>query len=374
MSAATTSALPPSSSTPAGSSTPSTSTSNTLIAASHSSQANGDAESSKTAQLNGHGNAVGYAEGTGNVHGNGNGQIDHNVIHALDSTKWAFEVGYLRQEWTDVHFTFFNSGLKAHRLIIARSPYLARLMLNVAPGSVIHLSFQDENIAEESIHIALQHLYNPSQHLINVHNARSVLSTSYLFGGVPELTHHAYTVIRSSFDPDNISEYVQWLSIDPALYGAEFRNGGASAGLTDIWSDTSSSGGGRYGDWTARLKQDVLEYLLHALPSQIMSDKSSLIADPRLLSVYSKLPYELFKSLIENPKLPIQSMQDRFAFAKKVIAQRKKALSAATSGGATNGSPAMEESVVLAFKGGDGMEVHVTRKPKKSRALWKVEA
>ncbi|WVQ94718.1 hypothetical protein IAU59_001798 [Kwoniella sp. CBS 9459] len=343
---------------------------------------NGDAGPSKLALRNGTVNENGNGNGEGNVTRNGDGKGNGNVngaseadpvIHALNLASWTFNVGYLHQEWADVHFTFFNSGLKAHRLIIARSPYLARLMTNVAPGSVIHLAFQDENITEEAVHIALQHLYNPSHHLINVHNARSVLSTSYLFGGMPELTHHAYTVIRSSLETANVSEYIQWLNAGSGTDDAGFKK--INGGVTESWNGGfGSSSEGRYGEWTGRLKQDVLDYLLRALPNQIVSENSPITTDPRLFSVYSKLPYELFKALIENPELPIQSMQDRFAFAKRVIAQRKKVAASTTAATANgNNGPPMEESVVLAFKGGEGMEVHVTRKPKKSRALWKVE-
>lgn len=107
-----------------------------------------------------------------------------------------------------------------------------------------------------------------------------------------------------------------------------------------------------------------VEFLLHSFPDHLAQSSSTLSSDPRLLSLYSTLPFELFKRCVESPDLAIQSKQDRFAFAKKVIAQRKKAVAAT----------GMEEIAVLAFKGGDdGMEVHVTRKPKRKTALLKVE-
>lgn len=56
----------------------------------------------------------------------------------------------------------------------------------------------------------------------------------------------------------------------------------------------------------------------------------------------------------------IKSEQDRFQFAKAAIELRKQ-----TRGGS------VEETVVLAFGGGHGSAVHVTRKTKK-RALFKV--
>ena len=58
----------------------------------------------------------------------------------------------------------------------------------------------------------------------------------------------------------------------------------------------------------------------------------------------------------------MESTQKRFAFAKKVIANRKKAAMASQ----------MEEAAVLAMQG-DGMAVVVTRKPRKGRSFFKVE-
>nr|GFD59388.1 hypothetical protein [Tanacetum cinerariifolium] len=71
----------------------------------------------------------------------------------------------------------------------------------------------------------------------------------------------------------------------------------------------------------------------------------------------------LFKSCVESPEFPITPTQSRFAFAKKAIASRKKQASAAS----------LEEIVVLAVASQEGT-VHITRKPKRSRApLYKVE-
>jgi hypothetical protein len=86
-------------------------------------------------------------------------------------------------------------------------------------------------------------------------------------------------------------------------------------------------------------------------------------SNPALLTTYAQLPFNLFKLCVEHTSLPITPTQNRFAFAKKAIAQRKKAASAAQ----------MEENVVLAV-GEELGTVHVTQRPKRSRtALFKVE-
>lgn len=70
----------------------------------------------------------------------------------------------------------------------------------------------------------------------------------------------------------------------------------------------------------------------------------------------------MFKRCVESEQLRIEPTQKRFAFAKKVIANRKKAAAASQ----------MEEAAVLAMQE-DGMAVVVTRKPKKGRNFFKVE-
>ncbi|WWD08895.1 hypothetical protein V865_007009 [Kwoniella europaea PYCC6329] len=338
--------------------------------------------------INGNGNGAAENAGESSKSAGGIGIDPVTYSHSMNLTNWIFNVGYLHQDWADVHLTFFQSGLKAHRIVLARSPYLAHLMRNVVPGSTIHLNFIDENINQESVHIALQHLYNPSLNLINPTNARSILATSYLFGGMPELIHHSYELIKSSISPQNIIDLIQWVSQSGDIHSSSSANGfsktlpnGTGTGPNGTGNSTmygsigSSSGNissgdnwlegeSRYGEWTNRLKDDIVNYLLHQLPSSY--PPSSITTQPEISSIFSQLPYELFKLVLESKEFPFGSMQERFSYTKKIISSRKKYL--------PNGPGGMEESVVLAFKGSDqGMEIHISRKPKKSRHLWKVE-
>lgn len=193
---------------------------------------------------------------------------------------------------------------------------------------------------------------DPAQEHVSATNARAVLAAAYLFGE-PDLADVAYSAVSTAISASNVGEYIQWVGISPATNGNGFAFG--SAGYD-----------AEYGDYSARLRRDVLDFLLRTLPGQIKAaPQGTLATDPRLLAAYVPLPFELFKQCVESPDLPIQFMQDRFGFAKRAIAARKKAAGAAQ----------FEESVVLALKDdGDGMAVHITRKPKRSRnALWKVE-
>lgn len=177
----------------------------------------------------------------------------------------------------------------------------------------------------------------PANDLVTASNARAVLATAYLFGS-PALVQRAYAVCSSSLSADNVVQYVNWL--DQRI------------------PHTANGFAADYGEYSSRLRSDIVNFLIRTLPGNV-GPKSQALVD-----VYAALPYELFKSCVESPDFPIEAMQERFAFAKKVVAARKKG---ATASG-------MEESVVLAVKDdGDGMGVHVTRKPKRARQLWKVE-
>ncbi|KAL1409555.1 hypothetical protein Q8F55_003540 [Vanrija albida] len=288
-----------------------------------------------------------------------------------------FNNGFCHQQWADIQVVFFSGSLKLHRLILARSPYLAHLMSNSMPGSTIQLSFTDENITEEAAYIAIQHLYHPSTHIVTPENARSVLAAAYLFGGMPELVQHAYSVASESISASNVVDYVHWLdagSRRPAANGFAFGSVGAPAPAppSGVWADPATA---PYGEWSARLRSDVLTFLIRTLPAQLHASggEGTLATDARLLAAYAPLPFDLFKHCVEAPELPIPFMQDRFSFAKRAIAQRKKSATTAAARGPPQAQ--YEETVVLALKSeGDGMAVHITRKPKRGRAaLWKVE-
>lgn len=199
---------------------------------------------------------------------------------------------------------------------------------------------------------------------------------------MPELVHHAYTVCRDSLSDQAILDYVRWLAMPPppecngtsghdgsTLYGSVSVNGNGHASTavseptaSELWSE--DGGHARYGEWSTRLKSDVMDYLIHNLPHSILDSGESLSSSSRLQAVYIRLPYELFKLCSESPDVPFSSLQDRFGFAKKAISQRKKL---------SPGSH-VEESAVLAHVEGEEMGVLITRRSKRSRtALWKVE-
>jgi hypothetical protein len=123
-------------------------------------------------------------------------------------------------------------------------------------------------------------------------------------------------------------------------------------------------------------------YLSHGYAQELVrrSPETPLATNPEFLATFTSLPFELFKSLLEDASFTaLGSDQERFGFARKIIASRRKralALANARGGQAVNSVQAKAqvpvENVVLRFGGGSGSNVHVTRKTQ-ARALWKVE-
>ena len=89
---------------------------------------------------------------------------------------------------------------------------------------------------------------------------------------MPELIHHAYLVSRDSLSPDNILDFVQWLSPSPSSVplmngnahvtnGTMFGSVNSRDGTVTLSSETGAAwkeeGNERYGEWSVRLQHDV---------------------------------------------------------------------------------------------------------------------
>jgi hypothetical protein len=114
-------------------------------------------------------------------------------------------------------------------------------------------------------------------------------------------------------------------------------------------------------------------YLTVRLPEELQTSDpdTPLTQSPKFKAIIVQLPFDLFKTCIEDPSLSLGSDQERFAFAKSTIQQRKKKNAARNLQGQPE-TPVVVENVVLRFGGGSGSKVHITRKSKQ-RSLWKVE-
>jgi hypothetical protein len=67
---------------------------------------------------------------------------------------------------------------------------------------------------------------------------------------MPELAHHAYTVLRDSINAESAVDLAHWASSS-----AQHQSNG---------SGESSGGEGRYGEWSSRIQADVYVHLIEA--------------------------------------------------------------------------------------------------------------
>lgn len=233
--------------------------------------------------------------------------------------------------------------------------------------------------------LALGYLYSSvSLNNLNAGNARAVLAAGCLLGGMDELCGYAYQACRDSIMVNTINEWIDFVDTLPVPSDG-------TATPSELPRATV------FGPYALELRKDVFHFLVATLPT-ILEDHSSPDVsiqshgpgapsaptdngrEMTLLQIFSRLPFDLFKSAVESQTFQIGdcvlsyidcrgklthqrkgSDQERFKFAKKAIDMRKR----------TRGS-GVEETVVLAFGGGNsGSAVHVTRKMRK-RSLFKV--
>ena len=152
-----------------------------------------------------------------------------------------------------------------------------------------------------------------------------------------------------------------------------------------------------FGQYAQTLRDDVFHFLVVTLPEvlEVQRPHQDPSSGPSgrdvLLRIYSRVPFEMFKSAVESPTFLIgQSLfffflfqklyfilfhhvifhtgsdQARFKFAKDAIELRKRGIARGVGA---------EETVVLAFGQSNfgSSAVHVTRKMRK-RPLWKVNS
>lgn len=306
-------------------------------------------------------------------------------FHSVNLCEYLWKVGFQGGAYSDVELHVLSRRYNLHRIILSRSPYLQHLMEVTPPQQPLWVRVDDEAVTEEAIAIVLGHLYAAySYSMVNLSNARDVLIASTFFG-LPDLAAYAYDICKQSINADTISAWVEWCEVQSGRGQRVYGNGGSNGYqngqsgspvifgnfMSDSGNGSASESANRH-DYASKLRHDVCEYLIRDLIPELSSTSTTTPYSPnedsRFLAIFSTLPFELFKSCIEEKALPLGSDQERFAFAKKAVAARKKMVAAS---GTTDTQ--VVENVVLQFTGGKGSNVHVTRKVKTAgRPLWKV--
>jgi hypothetical protein len=186
----------------------------------------------------------------------------------------------------------------------------------------------------QSFAIALGYLYaSTSINLVSPTNARSVLATACILGGMDELSAYAYELCKNSMSVESIDDWLDFLQTLPSPpstsgSGTVSPTGVATPSLPPLPSNPhelhhlaqfgvgppptngvsppswSSSVFGPYGP---RLRDDVFQFLVSTLPEQLTAANpgNPVAMTNALTEVYVRLPFEYFKAAVESPDFPI---------------------------------------------------------------------
>ncbi|KAF7322858.1 BTB domain-containing protein [Mycena chlorophos] len=282
---------------------------------------------------------------------------NHNKS-VLDHLYAGFQTGNYSDTLLHVHSPTSHPAVafRLHAIMLSRSPFLAHLMSTSQQGlneRVLYIQLPPE-VTHEGFSIALGYLYSSaSAGLIHEKNCRAVLAAAQMLGGMDELSTYAYETCRRTISVDTIDDWLRFIDAiaPPPSDGTSTPNGAL----------VQPSVFGPYGQ---RLRDDVFNFLVISLPQSLDLQPDMSSSKPGrdiLLQVFSRVPFDLFKTAMESSAFDIGPPQTRFKFAKDVIELRKRGI--ASQGG--------EETVVLTNFGGSA--IHITRKMRK-RPLWKVNS
>lgn len=305
-----------------------------------------------------------------------------------------------------------------HALVVSQSPLLNSLFVSpsfspfpawltllspvcrllsgfaTSPRPTLLLPILDSSITSASLGLSLASLYSPSvlAHLTPANAPQLLATASYL--GLERLATLAFDLCEKSAASAKTSEEVSaWFAYvereRTGPFGGPIRDsspalGGPTPPSSVNGSATNGSGGGGY---EARLRAVLFERVVGLAEELSAFDPVKAVeTQPQLIDVLKKLPFEVFKAVVEDARFDAPSDMDRCAsslfstlstvdayalcrppvnFAKKVIVARKQlALSAGVAS-------EFEETVVLQFGQSDS-PVNVLRKPQRKPQLWKI--
>ncbi|GJN88672.1 hypothetical protein Rhopal_001638-T1 [Rhodotorula paludigena] len=345
--------------------------------------------------------------------------------------------GWMTTEWSDsqLHVSFADgqqSIFATHSLVVSRSPVLRQHLVNARAQTarpVLVVPISDPSITPNSLSIVLASLYSPTvlSHL-NSSTAPSILASAS-FLGLDRLALLAFDLceesIRLARTAEELLPWVAYTERDgvahattsSAASGAAGPSGSgassplvtpgspalslngngagpsAAAGGLDGPAAAAAASAGEAQSYETRLRATLLDRLVR-LPRETgafgpaaagkraggagAGQQQQGEQEQQLVEVLKRLPFDMFKSVVEDKRFEVESDMLRFNFAKKVVAARKQLVLSSAPTHAPNGAPLpppeFEETVVLGFggaAGSGGSAVNVLRKVRKPQ-LWKI--
>ncbi|KAF8959077.1 hypothetical protein BDZ97DRAFT_1839754 [Flammula alnicola] len=308
--------------------------------------------------------ANGHSPSSSSYPVNGFSQAPYQNSHNEEIVSHLYHAGFQTGNYADTVLHVHQNVYRLHAIILSRSPFLAHLM-STSPQTTgqrviyVHLD-QEPEVTQE---VPLGYLYSAiSLNLIRPENARAVLAAGCLLGGMDELCQYSYNVCRQSMSVETIGGWVEFIDTMPSP--------------TDGTTTPDLPSTSVFGQYAQRLRDDVFHFLVVTLPEvlEVQRPHQEPSSGPSgrdvLLQIYSRVPFEMFKSAVESPTFLIGQLQSMYT----VAAETKILNPDFIFPGIARGLGA-EETVVLAFGQSNfgNSAVHVTRKLRK-RPLWKVNS
>jgi len=275
--------------------------------------------------------------------------------------------------YTDLKVRFQGGGIIQdatfflHKIICIRSPLLAQLIseteasqLNLRyPVLEIVVPVNDMNITAKGLSIALGHLYSSYAHhiLLNAENVnsaehaallRSVLASAH-FLRLPDLCNIAANLICNNINKNTVLDYCHFVN---------------QPNFITHYNDFSKN---IYDCVYNCLCKNVVKELTELNRQDIWKNREGQ-GYKQLIELFSELPFEWMKKVVESKDFITPGEIDRYYFAKELISLRsRKQLPVVVS----------EENVVLAFGISKNSNITIVRKSPKhptstqERKVWK---
>lgn len=151
---------------------------------------------------------------------------------------------------------------------------------------------------------ALGYLYSAAAlKLLRPENSRGVLAAACLLGRMDDLCSYAYEACKQSITVETINGWLDFVETIPS----------STDGTTTPENLPAPT---LFGYYAQRLRDDVLHFLVVTLPSVLDIHNTSPQSNGRnnLLQIFSRVPFNLFKTAVESPTFQIGS-QTNFIFA-----------------------------------------------------------
>ena len=232
-----------------------------------------------------------------------------------------------------------------------------------SPPYSINLPTSDPNLTYDALMNTIHYLYTPSSLPPILPDQSTIISNiaaCCILGIFPPTLVESYRTIllNSNLTPQSILSFISFLLSSPHAL------------------DPATSHPGPYPPFTTGLLSNVITYFTHTLAIQLQTSPAALppsVNTEDYRAILVELPFELLKTILEHPDLPIPSEKQRYELAKTIVAKRaarEKHVRKRNEGG---GAPPVEESVILKVGGKDGGGVQIVRSFNRRRGLWKAQ-